>query len=72
MIVCCKASFLPPKPSSIVVNCSSFDSQALWVIDVLGLFFDMLSIGDCKTRHWQTSCRLVQEFNVCSVTKPID
>ena len=33
------------------------------VIDVLGLFFDMLSYS----RHWQTSGRLVQELDVCTV-----
>ena len=38
----------------------SFDSQATWVIDVLGLFFDMLSMVVLKTRHWQMSGRLVQ------------
>ena len=32
-----------------------------------GLFFDMLSMGVCTTRHWQTSSRLVQELNVCTV-----
>ena len=36
-------------------------SQATWVIAVLGLFFDMLCIGVCATRHWSTSGRLVQE-----------
>ena len=31
----------------------SFDAQAMWVIGVLGLFFDMLSMGVvCTTRHW--------------------
>ena len=42
----------------------SFDSHTTWVIDVLGLFFDMLSMGVYKTWHWQTSGRLVQEVNV--------
>ena len=37
------------------------------VIDVLGLFFDMLSMGFYTTRHWQTSGRLVQELDVCTV-----
>ena len=32
----------------------SFDSQATEVIDELGLFFDMLSISACTTRHWST------------------
>ena len=45
----------------------SFISQALWVIYVLGLCFDVLSMGVCKTRHWQTSGRLVQELHVCTV-----
>ena len=45
----------------------SFDSQATWVIDLLGLSFDMLSIGVWTTRYWQTFGRLVQEFNVCTV-----
>ena len=42
----------------------SFDSQVTCVIGVLGVFFDLLSIG-CL--HWQTSGRLVQELNVCTV-----
>ena len=45
----------------------SIDLQAMWVIDVLGLFFDMLSMGECTTRHWQMSSRLVQELNDCTV-----
>ena len=48
----------------------SFDSQATWVIDVLGLFFDMLSMGVCINRHWQTSGQLVRELNVCTVPGP--
>ena len=44
----------------------SFDSQDTWVIDVLGLF-DMLSMCVYTTRHWQTSGRLVQALNVCTV-----
>ena len=35
--------------------------------DVLGLFFDMLSMGICTTRHWQTSGPLVQELIVYTV-----
>ena len=46
----------------------SFDSQVTWVIDVLGLFFDILSVGVCTTRYWQTSGGLVQELNVCTVS----
>ena len=30
-------------------------------------YFDMLSMCACTTRHWQTSGRLVQESNVCTV-----
>ena len=46
---------------------SSFHSQATWVINVLGLFFDILPIGVCTTEHWQTSGRLVLEFKVYSI-----
>ena len=45
----------------------SFDSQGTWVIDVLGLFVGISSMGVCTTRHWQTSGRLVQELNNCTV-----
>ena len=45
----------------------TFDSQATWIIDVLDLFFHMLSMGVRTTRHWQTSGRLVQELHVCTV-----
>ena len=45
----------------------SFDSQATEVIDELGLFFDMLSISVCTTRHRQTSGRRLQELNICTV-----
>ena len=44
-----------------------FDSQATGVIDVLGLYSAMLSTGVYTTRHWQTTGRLLQELNVCSV-----
>ena len=30
-------------------------------------FSDMLSIGVCRTRHFKTSGRLVQELNICTV-----
>ena len=40
----------------------SFYSQATWVIDVLGLFFDMLPMD--ATTYNQA---LVQELNVCTV-----
>ena len=33
----------------------------------LTYYFDMLSMGVCTTRHWQTTGRLVQELNVCTV-----
>ena len=45
----------------------SLDSQATWAIYVLNLFLDMLSIVFCKTRHRQTSSRLVCELNVCTL-----
>ena len=47
----------------------SFDSQATWVIDVFGFLFDMIFISVCTTRDWQTSGRLVQNLNVCTVAK---
>ena len=31
-------------------------------------FFDMLYMGVCTTRHWQTPGQLVQELNVCTVS----
>ena len=40
------------------------------VINVLGLFLDMLSMGFYTTRHWQKSGRLVQELDVCTVYYP--
>ena len=33
----------------------------------LPYFIVILVMGICKTRHWQTSARMVQEFNVCTV-----
>ena len=33
----------------------------------LAIFFDTLSMGDCAIRHWQTSGRLMQELNACTV-----
>ena len=50
-----------------LTNKRNFDLQATWAIDMLGLFFDKLSRGVCTTKHWRTSGRLVQEFNVCAV-----
>ena len=44
-----------------------FDSQAMQVIAFGNFFVDMLSMGVCTTRHWQTSGRLVQDLNVCTV-----
>ena len=45
----------------------SFDSLATWVNDVLGLYFRILSMRICTTSHWQTSGRLLQELNACTV-----
>ena len=45
-------------------NC---DSQVTWVIVVLVLFFYILPMDVCTTRHWQMSGRLVQESNVRTV-----
>ena len=33
----------------------------------LAYFVDLLSTGGCATRHWETSGRLVQELNTCTV-----
>ena len=49
----------------------SSDSQAAWVIDVLGLLFDMLYMDILTTRKWQMSGRLVQQLNGCTVYYPI-
>ena len=46
-----------------------FDSQTTYVIYVPGLRFDMLFTGMCATRHWQTSDRLVNELNACTVNE---
>ena len=46
----------------------SFDSQGTWISDGLVLIFDdMIYNGVCSTSHWQTSGRLMQELNVCTV-----
>ena len=37
------------------------------VIDVLGSFLYLLSMGVCTKLHGQTSSRLVQELNACIV-----
>ena len=42
-------------------------ARARWVIDVLGLLFQIVIQGVWTTRHWQTSGRLVQELSVCTV-----
>ena len=46
---------------------NSFGLQAMWVIGLLVLFFDIFSLGICTPRHWQASGRLVQEINVGTV-----
>ena len=48
----------------------SFDSLVTMVIDVRirSLFYDVLSMDLGTTRHRQTSGRLVQKLNVCTVT----
>ena len=51
---------------SDITNGHDVDSQATWVIDELGLFFDMLSMCVCTAKHWQTSGRLVPEIDVCT------
>ena len=45
----------------------SFDSLVTLVIDVRSLFYDVLSMDLGTTRHRQTSGRLVQKLNVCTV-----
>ena len=54
------------RPTEIIFSPaeSSFDSQAAWVIYVLGLFFDMQSTGVFTTRHWQTFGWLVQHLTL--------
>ena len=44
-----------------------FNSQAMRVIDMLGLFYDILFMVVCTTRYSQMPGRLVQELNVCTV-----
>ena len=41
----------------------SFGSKETRAIDVLGLYFDILFMGVCTTRHLQTSGRLVQDLD---------
>ena len=38
-----------------------------WSLMCLAYSFDMLSMGICTTRHWQTPSQLVQELNVCTI-----
>ena len=46
----------------------SFVSKATYGIYMLVLFFiNILSKGVCTIMHWQTSGRLVQELNICTV-----
>ena len=42
-------------------------NKATWIIYVLGLLFDMLPVGVCTTRHWQTPGRLLQELDIFTV-----
>ena len=65
-------SFLGMDVTTGLTTKPSFDSPGNWIIDVPDLIFDMLSMmGVCKTRHWQTSGRLVQKLNVCTVYTPV-
>ena len=46
----------------------SFELQATLTVDVIGIFFDMISMAVCATiLNMQRSGRLVQESNVCTV-----
>ena len=70
MVNDCRLDFTQVHGHTYMVDLTTernFDSQATCVIDVLGLFFDMLSMCVRTTRRWQTSGRLVQEVNVCTV-----
>ena len=59
----------PQVPNFTTVR--SFDSQATWVFAMLGLSFEMVSMGVCTTSHWQTFGRLVQELNI-STTETVN
>ena len=53
------------------INClySSFDPQTTYGSLICFSYFllcDMLFMGVCTTKHWQTSGRLVQELDVCT------
>ena len=54
-----------PGPRSVddLTTERSFDSQATWYINQLGLFFDLLPMGVCTSRPWKMSGRLVQKLN---------
>ena len=39
--------------------------------ECLFVFLDMPSMSVCTTRHWQTSGRLVQELNVCTLLRVV-
>ena len=47
----------------------NFDSQATHVIDVLGLFCDIISLVVCTTRHWRMPGGLVRKLNDGTVVK---
>ena len=47
-------------------NERSFDSKA-WLTFCAWPYFDILPMGVCIIKHWQTSGRLVQELNVCTM-----
>ena len=52
-------------------NCEAWNWQATWVTDVLGISVDMLPMSDSTIKHWQTSGRLVQELNACTVASTL-
>ena len=47
-------------------------SQATLVIDVFGLFINMLSMSVCTIRHRQMAGRLQRELNDCTVPKKVN
>ena len=66
---------LPPSLIGIVAWRNSQRNVALirklrGTLMCMAYFIDMLSVGVCTTRHCQTSIRLVQELNVCTVHVP--
>ena len=58
------------KSKGELTNERRIDSQATWVIDVLGLFFDMFPIGVGTIRRWPMPSRLVQELNIFTECAP--